>query len=367
MKLENHYRIGESTSIFFNGEAEIVFRKGVWNYEEAVMDISGFGEETQDKLLDVFRDISDGGQVSTDDMFSKYAIDGGDIDSVLSVLEELTEQGYLADDSEDKVKKLITNLIGGTASTGLSGNIADFSSTLLICDSKPVTEQLSGMSAGISMSMEVMSYEDMKKLTECDLTSKLDALDNEENYRRVSGMFSRFSSVLVCLERPHIRMLRNINRVLLRMGVPFVVCLIDGPFMSVMTIKGYETGCFECYETRVMARLESMSAYRSYVDNTSGRLRKSDNTALAPILGMMASMGLFEAFLINTIHKAKLAGRVFNIYLPLLEVQVQDLLRVPFCSACGQIAKASYEEMYTSSEKIVEKLVESIEISADGE
>lgn len=367
MKLEKQYSLGESTAIFFNGETEIVFRKGVWNYEEAVMDITDLSETTQESLLDLFRDVSEGGAVSTDDLFSKYQIDGGEVDRILSLLDELSEQAYLSDGSEDRTKALITNLIGGTASTGLSGNIADFSNTLLICDSEPVTKQLTGMSDGISMRMEVMDPEDMRTLASTDVTQRLDALETEAAYQKLSPMFAGCSSVLVCLERPHIRMLRNLNRVLLKLGIPFVVCLIDGPFLSVMTIKGYETGCFECYERRVMARLESMSAYRSYVEKSSGYMRKSDNTSLAPILGMMASLGLFEAFLINTIHKAKLAGRVFNIYLPLLEVQVQDLLRVPFCSACGQIAKARYEEMYTSSEKIVEKLVESVEISADGE
>lgn len=367
MKIESKYTLSESTTIFFNGESEIIFRKGVWNYEEAVMDISVFDENTQTGLLDIFRDISDGKEIKTDDLFSKYHIDSGEIDSVLSVLDELSEQAYLSDGREDKIKALITNLIGGTASSGLSGNIADFSTTLLICDSNPVTEQLTGMSRNITMNMEVLGLDEMRQIADADLTERLDALETEAAYQKLIPMFSHFSSVLVCLERPRMKLLRNLNRILLRLGVPFVVCLIDGPFLSVMTIKGYETGCFECYETRVMARLESMSAYKSYVEKTAGNLRKSDNTSLSPILGMMASLGLFEAFLINTIHKAKLAGRVFNIYLPLLEVQVQDLLRVPFCSACGHVAKASYEEMYTSSEKIVEKLVESIEISADGE
>lgn len=367
MKITNNYKLGESTEIFFNGDSEIVFRKGVWNYEEAVMDISMFSENVQEGLLNAFREISDGGQVSTDDLFSRFNIDSGEIDNILSVFDELSEQAYLSDGREDKIKSLIKHLIGGTASTGLSGNIADFASTLLICDSVPVTEQLLSMSRHISMNIEALSDEDMRKTASADLTSKLDALDSEAAFSELLPMFSQYSSVLICLERPHIRLLRNVNRMLLRLGVPFTVCLIDGPFLSVMTIKGYETGCFECYETRVMARLESMSAYKNYVAKASGHLKKSDNTSLAPILGMMASLGLFEAFLINTIHKAKLAGRVFNIYLPLLEVQVQDLLRVPFCSACGQIAKAQYEEMYTSSEKIVEKLIEHVEISADGE
>lgn len=367
MKIEKKYTLGESTTIFFNGESEIIFRKGVWNYEEAVMDIGAFDEDTQEAVLKIFRDMSDGGEVTTDDLFSRYHIDSGDIDNVLSVLDELSEQAYLSDGREDRIKELITNLIGGTASSGLSGNVAEFATTLLVCDSNPVTEQLVGMSGSMEMDMEVLRLEEMQRIADAPLTERLDALETEAAYQKLMPTVSRFSSVLICLERPRMKLLRNLNRLLLKAGVPFVVCLIDGPFLSVMTIKGYETGCFECYETRIMARLESMSAYRNYVEKTSGFLRKSDNTSLTPILGMMASLGLFEAFLINTIHKAKLAGRVFNIYLPLLEVQVQDLLRVPFCSACGHVAKASYEEMYTSSEKIVEKLVDSIEISADGE
>lgn len=75
-----------------------------------------------------------------------------------------------------------------------------------------------------------------------------------------------------------------------------------------------------------------------------------------------ATIALQEAFLIEGIHKAKLAGRVLNIFVPMLEIQVQDLLRVPYCSACGHIAKAEYEEMYTSSSKIVEKLLSTVEI-----
>ena len=223
------------------------------------------------------------------------------------------------------------------------------------------------MSGQISLPMEVLSEEDTAEVAAADLTGRLDAMETEKAMESLTAIFAPYSSVLICMQRPHIKLLRNLNRILLRMNIPFVVCLIDGPFLSVMTIKGYETGCFECYETRVMARLESMSAYRSYVERTSGNMRKSDLTSVTPILQMISSLGLFEAFLINNIHKAKLAGRIFNIYLPLLEVQVQDLLRVPFCSACGHIAKAEYEEMYTSSEEIVEKLVERVELSKDGE
>jgi thiazole/oxazole-forming peptide maturase SagC family component len=363
MNTEKQYSLGENTAIFFNGREEIVFRKGVWNYEEADLDISTFDEAAQEGILTMFQALSDGSVVKAGDL-SQYGIDAGQHEQILSLLDELSQQAYLIDGSESQIQQLITNLIGGTASTGFAGDIADRAHTILICDSLPVIRQLTGVSQDISMDMEVMREEDIRRLAQANLTDRLDAIETEAAYVALSPLFAQCSSVLICLERPHIRLLRNINRILLKMGIPFVVCLLDGPFLSVMTIKGYETGCFECYETRIMARLESMTAYRRYVEKTSGQLRRSDKTSMAPILGMLSQMGLFEAFLINTIHKAKLAGRVFNIYLPLLEVQVQDLLRVPFCSACGQIAKARYEEMYTSSEKIVEELVDHVELSA---
>ena len=367
MKTDRIYRLGESTEIFFNGDTEIIFRKGVWNYEEALLDLTGFDEAVQETVLDLMRVLAEGGSITDRDIAERFGTDRDNAEKTAELLEELSEQAYLSNGGEERIKELITHLIGGTASMGFGGDFAGHASTLLVCDSGIVTEQLERMSSQMSLHMEVIQDEDLAEVSAADLTGKLDALETEKAVESLVPVFSPYSSVLICMQRPHIKLLRNLNRILLKMDIPFVVCMIDGPFLSVMTIKGYETGCFECYETRVMARLESMSAYRSYVERTSGTMRKNDLTSLTPILNMISSLGLFEALLINTIHKAKLAGRIFNIYLPLLDVQVQDLLRVPFCSACGHIAKAEYEEMYTSSEKIVEKLVERVELSKDGE
>jgi len=50
---------------------------------------------------------------------------------------------------------------------------------------------------------------------------------------------------------------------------------------------------------------------------------------------------------------------------PLMEIQVQRLLRVPFCPACGFVAEAKMEEMYTSSKKIVDRVVDRITVVDD--
>ncbi len=364
MKMEKEYTMGEGTAIFFNGENEIVFRKGVWNYEEAILNISQFDEELQENLLNLFRDLSKGETITDDELFTKYNI-SEQLETVLTLLDELGEQEYINNGYEDHQQRLIKSLIGGKSAMGGGQNGANTSGTLLISDTKPVVEQMMKMAEGISMDLKELDEAEIDKIRSADLTSRTDALENERAYKEITQILAPYGCVLICLQRPHIRLLRNLNRALLRLRIPFIVCMIDGPFLSIMTIKGYETGCFECYETRVQARLENMSAYRNYVEKTSGHLRKFDNTAMSPILASISSLGLYDALLISTIHRAKLAGRVLNIYLPLLEIQTQDLLRVPFCSACGHIAKAQYDEMYTSSEKIVEKMIENVEIEAN--
>lgn len=363
MAMKKFFSIGEGTTIFFNGEAEIIFRKGIWNYEEAVLDISEFDTDLQETILKIFGALSNHITVTDEDLFSKFGLQPKNLERVLLLLDELSEQDYIINNESDNIKKLIKSLIGGTAATAHSGRQYTGSGTLFICDSAPVTEQLKAMSQSIGMNLTVMPQDDFERIAKTDLTSKLDALEYDELINNLTPIVTAYSCVLVCFQRPHIKFLRNLNRLLLKLSIPLVISMVDGPFLSVMTIKGYETGCFECYENRVMARLEDLAAYRTFVNNSGNYTRKYDNTYLTPILASIASFGLYDALLINTIHKAKLAGRVLNIYLPLIEIQVQDLLRVPFCSACGHIAKAQYEEMYTSSSKIVERLIANVELS----
>lgn len=58
MKTDRIYKLGESTELFFNGDTEVIFRKGVWNYEEALLDLSVFDDATQELVVDVMRTLA---------------------------------------------------------------------------------------------------------------------------------------------------------------------------------------------------------------------------------------------------------------------------------------------------------------------
>ena len=254
-------------------------------------------------------------------------------------------------------------LIGGTVPDAIlkqGGN--QYKTVTLIADSEKIEKYVKELADDIKLNVTIMQQEEWRELERVDLTSKLNAIPTIEQLNKWSMVFETCSCVVVCMENPHVKLLRNLNRILLKQGKPMVLSLLDGPFISLMTIKGDETACYECYENRVMSRLLDIPAYRNFVNETGGTMVKRDKTYATPILQTAASIALFDALLYINVNKAKLAGRLLNIYVPLLEIQVQDLLRVPFCPACGHISKANYEEMYTSSSQIVKKLINSIEI-----
>lgn len=177
MKTDRIYKLGESTELFFNGDTEVIFRKGVWNYEEALLDLSVFDDTTQELVLDVMRTLAEGGSLTAEKILDIFGTDRESAEKVAELLEELTEQAYISNGAEDRVKELITHLIVGTASMGFGGNAGGYSSTLLVCDSNIVTEQLEIMSGQISLPMEVLSEEDTAEIAAADLTGILFALE----------------------------------------------------------------------------------------------------------------------------------------------------------------------------------------------
>ena len=174
-------------------------------------------------------------------------------------------------------------------------------------------------------------------------------------------VFHSYSCVLGCLAAPNLSVLRNLNRVLVRSEKPLILGLIDGPFVSALSTIATETGCFECFEQRMLARLEDTLVYHQFVQATGGGLA-GGGPWLSPQLHVLTALVISEGFLCSTLGMMRLAGRVVSIYLPLLEIQVQDVLRVPYCPACGFISKAQMNEIYTSSQRLVTEMMAKIEV-----
>jgi thiazole/oxazole-forming peptide maturase SagC family component len=118
----------------------------------------------------------------------------------------------------------------------------------------------------------------------------------------------------------------------------------------------------------MLARLEDMTVYHQFVEATAAGGGGGTNTGgaggapFAPPLHLLTAAVISEGYLYSALSMLRLAGRILNVYLPLLEIQSQDLLRVPYCPACGFISKAQMNEMYTSSKRLVGEMLARVEL-----
>src|SRR5262249_30032389 len=143
----------------------------------------------------------------------------------------------------------------------------------------------------IELPMDMLDDNVLSTLIKIDLTTKTEALELTRQIENLQRYFAPYSCVIGCLGSPNISMLRNLNRVLIKVEKPLILGLIDGPFATVLSLVPRQSGCFECYEQRLMARLQDTLVYHQYVRNTAksnGAAAVNSTTAYAPALHILA-------------------------------------------------------------------------------
>jgi thiazole/oxazole-forming peptide maturase SagC family component len=355
----------DSVHIFYNGADELRLRKGVWNFEEAILTFDGLSEDHKDTLVKVFSLLQDGTGVDQERLPNEQNLTQLEREQVGQTLDALRANDYLSDGDEADARHFLTQLLGGITDYAANTTFSQ-KPVLFFADTQSIKDYAVALASEISMPLTVMTHSEFKTIEGMDLTTRFDAYATRTQLDSLRKSLEPFSCILGCLERPHIVFLRNLNRALIETSHALSLGLLDGPFTTVFTIKPPETGCFECFEQRLLARMEDMPAYRQFVAQTTNLPRFDTKVGASPLMHSLAAHVLFEGLLVSRIGKAKFAGRALNTYVPLMEIQVQPLLRVPFCPACGFVAEARMEEMYTSSKKIVERVVDRISLVGNG-
>jgi thiazole/oxazole-forming peptide maturase SagC family component len=255
---------------------------------------------------------------------------------------------------------VVSALLGGNLS-GLENYVGAVRPALFFADSEYARQAARTIAKEIGLPLDVMDTETMQQLATADLTTQTDALPHLERVVGLERILSPYSCVLGCVAAPDAAMLRNLNRLLIRAQKPLILGLIDGPFISLLSTLATQTGCFECYEQRMLARLEDTLVYHEFVEASAGT-STPNGPWFTPPLHILTSAVISEGFLYSTLSVLRVAGRVVNVYLPLLEIQIQDLLRVPYCPGCGFASRARMNEMYTSTKRLVTEMLDRVEL-----
>ena len=359
--------LADSVRVFFNGLNEIRIRRGVWNYEEAILSLENIEDPLKTTFIRFFNKLDDHEAIDLETFMEEQHLSPEDKSQFSQIVDALLAQNYIHPEDDFISKHLLYDLIGGTMVGTFYRPVEHFKPVLFFADSQSVADYAKMLAKEVFLPIEVMSNDKFKEIAGLDLTSRLEGFDSRKHLDELIQYLEPYSCVLGCMERPHINFLRNLNRALIQTSQVLSLALLDGPFTSVFTIKPPETGCFECYENRLLARMQDMPVYREFVAHTKRKsITVKEKTFSTPIMHSLASQVIFEGFLVSSIGKAKFAGRALNTYLPIMEIQVQDLLRVPFCPACGFVSEAKMTEMYTSTRKMIDKVINNVLIDNRG-
>lgn len=356
------FGLKEGVRVFRTG-GEVRFRKGVWSFNEAVLKLAGQSEPVV-RFFEQLADLLLGeGSCDTAKLARESGVAGGEQTFCLEILEGLVQQQYLYRGEHLDRTRIVSALLGGNLS-GFEEYIGKPRPVLFFSDSAYAENAAKTMAKETRLPLDFLAPKVLEELATVDLTTRTDAVAHKEAESRLEPHLSGYTAVLACLASPNLSMLRNLNRLLIRAEMPLIIGLIDGPFITVLSTLATRTGCFECYEQRMMARLEDTLAYKEYVKNTATSSLQQAGSWFSPPLHMLTAFVLSEGFLYSTLSTLRLGGRVVSAYLPLLEIQVQDLLRVPYCPACGFISKSKMNEMYTSSRRLINEMMDAVEVEA---
>lgn len=354
----NIYVLQEDVRVFDNGKTEFRLRRGVWNYEEAEIDINSFSEPFQH----FFRKLIDA--LCAADGFSVSAIEESNLgedekENLRYLLTQLEAGNYILDIvNRDLNRELSRALLGyGLMYDRGTTDIKDIPRVLVITDSSHAKDNADKLANTMNLDISFADENDLSVLINSDLTTKTDGLTTEDTMAKLKEKYGSYHVFLVCIQQISSKLMHALNRLSVESNIPMVVSFLDGPMISVLSIKPHGTGCYECFENRSLARIQDHVLFHQF-ELHAKKQKIRENACMIPVMNFLINISLVECYLFAYYGASRFEGRLLSIFIPTLEIQVQDVLRVPFCPACGVVADEQLREKNISTRNLIDHFVE---------
>ncbi len=342
---------------FFVSDKEIRLRKGIWNYEEGCLPLEEYGADYVKCLKEVF-ELLDTRGFSMNEL-DAYLLEPYEREQAETMLQQLIEAGFVISHDEKTLHQRITKAITGGLELfeeDLDVSSGDVKPLIFCTDEEYVRQKWQDMAPRFKVESRFLSEEQMAALRKSDLTTCIDALTTIEETAKMSEWIKGAAAVVICMSELSVTFMRNVNRLSIKEKIPVILSFIDGPTITLLASTPYKTGCLECFERRAMARMEDHVQYIRFVEGMKGKEAKAnkDHSCQIMLLDLLANLSFTEGYMFVRVGASRFSGRLLSIYLPTLEIQMQNILRVPFCEACGFVANAQFDELNISSRRIID-------------
>lgn len=339
---------------FFDSAGAIRLRTGIWNYEEAVIDLSSEPPEVASAVAALFRALEAGEAVQP----AGAGLPPVARANVEQLMEDLRQTRFVDRVDERRLRDQVSDaLLGYWRPYDATESRRPAAPIVLLADDPATVAEAGRLAEAMGVSLREVPADVYDVLAGADFTSVVDGYAHEADFAAVTQALSGAATVVGAFRSPPVALLRNLNRVLVAGSTRSVLGLVDGPFVTVAGFGPPHTGCFECFEQRALARLEDHVSYHEFV---RARPRPATMNGVAPVINLLLNVCLAEGLLCQSLGVSRFSGRVLHVYLPTVEIQVQDLLRTASCPACGRVAQQRMAEMNFSTRAVIDRVVSDI-------
>ncbi|MBQ9495083.1 MAG: hypothetical protein IJR50_05530 [Treponema sp.] len=310
----------------------IYFKKGIWNTIDGIIPLNSINDKTE--FLQLLKRIESNG----------YCIETFKTHDE-KLIEELLKNGFIID-CEKKEIQIAQVLTGNEFIEKSASQNFDF-----ITDSDFLSDELARIKNIYNFKANIIKSESLEELHDVNYFSKVNSLEYEKKMNLCRKKFNFPAPKLVIFENVSLPVFRNLNEIF--NGVPVSYGFLDGPFMIFTTLMNGQTGCWNCFENRMMTNVRDMVLYNRFKD-IKPIACKTDVFNLH--LTQLLHFGLEEVFSWNLLNMTKFMGRAYFVYLPTFEFHLQNVDRLSSCETCGYLSINDAAEDNISLQRIISEL-----------
>ncbi|WAA09139.1 hypothetical protein [Fervidibacillus albus] len=213
---------------------------------------------------------------------------------------------------------------------------------LFLVENNISTEQLNNAFTSITAEKRnaYISDEDIK-----NIQSSTEFVKEKELLNKFINCFKSYDYIYYLASLNSLYKIRAINKLMLMVQKPFFLGLADNENIFITGINPKITGCFECFEKKILAKLDFREIH---VPNEQGSISHSELFLMASILQKN-----IEQTEVNGM--SQLMGNVLYFYLPNFEYSFDFNRRTILCNTCAGLNQIHFEEQNVRSINILKE------------
>ncbi len=340
-------RIKPYFMIIGHSKDEVELRAGVWNkFSHTISDDTKSG-----KLFSIMKHLD--GHHSTQEIAQKLAISRPKIEGVIDYLQSLNVLETSSSSAFDHYIDQYAPSLKGYGDTPKFKGIAYIGDEEL---ADTISQNVSKLLPDVPTLYFELKNPLISFLTSSSDSWMRDGFKLEETSQKIKELEGYL--VVLCLENVNPLVALKFNKVAHHLGITWIHCAQDGPFLFVgPTFQSHKSGpCFECFETLISMNLRENESYLKYKNSlTEGLVHQNTSKGQVTELinTLLASHVALEICNLYLTNASFTLGKVLSIYLPLMEISYNEVLKSSLCTTCGSYPYREDHQLYFDFQKLV--------------